>query len=38
MKTNKDRNFLIGEINRLLGTAKLRDIQVLYWYLIAPEQ
>lgn len=34
METNEELGILIEEINRLIGTAKPSDVQVVYRYLI----
>lgn len=37
MNEKEERKILIGEIERLIKTASLRDVRVLYWYLLSPE-
>lgn len=37
MNEKEERKILIEEIERLIKTASLRDVRVLYWYLLSPE-
>lgn len=37
MNEKEERKILIEEIERLIKTANLRDVRVLYWYLLSPE-